>query len=70
MYVQLDGDHHNLFTFLQKFSELFGRVLCHIQYPPHIGDLLHSGRTKVVMGVFTNKRSIYNEFGSQEGAFF
>lgn len=70
MYVQLEGDHHSLFTFLQKFSELFGRVLYHIQYPPHIGDLLRLGRTKVVMGVFTNKRSIYNEFGSQEGAFF
>lgn len=70
MYVKLEGDHQNIFTFLQKFSGLLGRVLYNIQYPAHIDNLLILGRTKVVMGIFTNKRSIYNEFGSQDGAFF
>lgn len=58
------------FTFLQKVSGLLDRILYSIQYPPHIGNLLILGRPKFVMGVFTNKRSIYNEFGSQDGAFF
>lgn len=70
MYVKLEGDHQNIFTFLQKLSGLLGRVLYNIQDPAHIDNLLILGRTKVVMGIFTNKRSIYNEFGSQDGAFF
>lgn len=70
MYVKLQGDHQNIFTFLQKSSGLLGRVSYNIHYPPHIGTLLILGRTKVVLGIFTNKRSIYNEFGSQDGAFF
>lgn len=70
MYVKLEGDHHNLFTFLQRFSELLHRVLYNIHYPPHIGDLVLLGRAKVVMGIFTNKRSTCNEFSSQEGASF
>lgn len=60
----------NIFSFLQKLSELLGRVLRNIQYLPPIGDLLILGRTGVVMGIFANKRSICNDFGSQEGAFF
>lgn len=30
MSVKLESDHHNIFTFLQKFSELLGRVLYNI----------------------------------------
>lgn len=70
MYVRVEVNHHNIFTFPQKSFELLGRALYNIQYPPHFGDLLILRRTKFVMGIFTNKRSIYNEFGSQEGAFF
>lgn len=69
MYVRSEGEHHSIFAFLQEFPEWLGRVLFNIQDPPHLGDLLILGRTEV-MGIFTNKRSIYNEFGSQEVSFF